>query len=261
MKKSLIPALAVLLATPAFAVDHNNLDAGRPLDFDDAASVAYREKAFEVGGAIVKPKDGKTGVEGAAELLYGLAKNSHVSLGFDPKYVADSSGAPLGAKRRSDFGAVALGFFHNFNREYGNTPALAVRADAFLPTGRDSQGVDVRLRGIASKQVGRFDRVHLNLDLFLNNSAGAGERKTQPGVILGYSHPLGLPSRFDRTFVAQVGYHANPLSGQNGLTTIGIGLRQQVTVRSVFDVGVTSDVSGGANRESFKLIAGYSTQF
>ena len=35
---------AALVAAPASAVDHNNLDAGRPLRFDDASPIAYREQ-------------------------------------------------------------------------------------------------------------------------------------------------------------------------------------------------------------------------
>lgn len=252
----LLATLATSQLRPAGAVDHNNLDAGRPLDFDDAEAIAFREKAIEFGGALVKPRNGKTGVEGSAELLYGFAKNSHLSLDVDPQYASDNGGA-----RRFDEGDVGLGFFHSFNREYGNTPAFAIRADAYLPTGRDSQGLDFRVRGIVSKHLGQYDRLHLNLDLQVNNSAAPGERKTQPGMMLGYSRPLGYPNRFDRTLVAQLGYRANEQSGQSGITNVGIGLRQQVTVRSVLDLGITSDLSGGAGRESFKIVTGYSTQF
>ena len=117
------------------------------------------------------------------------------------------------------------------------------------------------MRAIASKQFRQYDRLHLNLDLNLNNGTGPGERKTQPGVILGYSHPLGYPTSFTRTLVAQIGYRSNPERGENGLVNLGIGLRQQVTVRSVFDIGLKSDISGGRNRESLQLVAGYSTQF
>ena len=95
--------------------------------------------------------------------------------------------------------------FHNFNREYNNTPAFAVRADAAFPTGRESRGVDFRLRGIASKTVGEYDRLHVNLDLNVNSKAEEGDRAVVPGLILGYSRPLGYPTRFDRTILAELG--------------------------------------------------------
>lgn len=239
-----------------FAVDHNNLDAGRPLDFDDAQSVAYREQALEFGAALARPRDGQIGIEGSVEYLYGFARNSHFSLDFDPKFASRD-----GEKRRFDIGDVAVGIFRNFNREYGSTPALSLRADAFLPTGRDSNGVDFRLRGIASKQFGTRGKLHLNMDAFFNGSPESGERKFQPGAILGYSQLLGYPSRFDRTLLAQLSYQANEKHSESGILNIGIGVRQQVGVQSVFDIGVLSDLSGGASRESFKLVAGYSKQF
>lgn len=258
MKKWSFPiALGALLlmASSVLAVDHNNLDAGRPLDFDDAEVVAFGERSLEVGGALFN-SNRKIGGGGDIELLYGLAKNSHVSLAFDPRYAADNTGT-----RRSDFGDIGVGFVHNFNREYGGKPALALRADAYLPSGRDSQGIDFRLRGIASRQWHQYDRLHLNLDLDINNSPDVGERKTRPGIIVGYSRPLGYPTRFDRTLLAQLGYHVNPLRGENGLMSVGLGLRQQVTVRSVLDVGVISEVTGGNSREKWRLNAGYSTAF
>lgn len=253
----ILGGLLAVAAWPALAVDHDNIDAGRPLDFDDAETIAFKEKAIEFGGAVAKPRDGKVGLGGEAEFLYGFAKNWHLNVGLDPSYLAENGG-----KRRFDIGNVGIGVQHNFNRETESSPAFGFRADAYLPTGRGSSGTDFRLRGIASKKFGTYGRLHLNADLNVNNSPAAGERKTLPGVILGYSVPLGFPTRFDRTLVTQLGYRANPESGRSGLVNIGIGLRKQVTPRAVFDIGVKSDIAGSGNaRESYRLIAGYSTAF
>ena len=253
--KILLSLCCLWFISPAFAVDHNNIDAGRPLDFDDAEAIAYGEKSVEVGASLVQPGRGSTGAIGSVELLYGVAKNSHVGVDFDPRY-ATGNGV-----RRGDFGDVGVNFLHNFNREYGTVPALSLRADAYLPTGRDSRGVDFRLRGIASRHFRQYDRLHLNLDLNVNNSAAANERSVMPGVILGYSHPLGYPTRFDQTLVAQIGYRANETKNAAGITSIGIGLRRQISVDSVFDVGLVSELTGGANREKIRLTAGYSKAF
>ena len=245
------PLLVALVAAPALAVDHDNVDAGRPLDFDDAETIAYREKAFEFGAAVFKPRNGDLGVAGAAEFLNGFARNWQLNVGVAPRI-----------NRRFDAGDVSLSVQHNFNRETQRSPAFGARAEVLLPTGRQARGVDGRLRAIASRKFGRYGRLHLNADLGLNGSARRGERSVLPGVILGYSAPLGFPTRFDRTLLAQIGYRTAPLRGDNGLLNIGIGLRQQVTVRSVFDVGIKADIAGSkANRENLRLIAGYSTAF
>lgn len=264
MKRVLL-AFALVVEWPltqaVYAVDHNNIDATRPLDFDDANSIAYREKAFEVGAALGKPRGGKTGLDGSVEYLYGFAPNTHLSFDFNPSYLSDT-GRSSGQSnvRRLDTGNVRVGLFHNFNREYGSTPALGGRIDAYLLTGRNSSGVDLRLRAIATKQFRQFDKLHLNLDLRLN-SGDNGERRTQPGVILGYSHPLGLPTSFDKTLVAQVGFRASDQRGEAGILNLGLGMRQQVSPRNVLDFGVTSDLAGGASRQPIRLVAGYSTQF
>ncbi len=252
----LFGALTTALPQAAHAVDHNNLDAGRPLDFDDAYSIAYREQAVEFGVNLSRPKTGKTEVGGKVEYLYGFAKNSHLSIDMHPHWASEDDG-----KRRFDKGDIGIGVFHNFNREHGNTPALALRADVYLPTGRGSEGVDYRLRAIATKQVRQYGRLHLNLDLNGNSRAPQGQRSVTPGVILGYSQPIGYPTRFDRTVLAQVGYRVNPVRGEDGITTVGLGLRQQIGVTSVLDVGVLSDVTGGPSREKWKLTVGYSRQF
>ena len=43
------------MAAPARAVDHNNLDAGRPLRFDDAEPLAFREQSLELGFSLGLP--------------------------------------------------------------------------------------------------------------------------------------------------------------------------------------------------------------
>jgi hypothetical protein len=246
----------LMMGLPAFAVDHNNIDAGRPLDFDDADAIGQGEKTIEFGASISKPKDGKTAIGASAEYLYGFAPNSHFSLDFHPEYAANESG-----KRRFDAGDVGIGIFHNFNREFGNTPALSARIDAKLPTGRGSSGIDFRLRGIASKQFQQYSRLHLNVDLNVNNGAESNERKLVPAVVLGYSAPIGYPTNFTRTLVGQIGYRQNDSKGESGILNVGVGLRQQIGIRSVFDIGLKSDVDGGNGREKLALIAGYSRQF
>src|SRR5689334_7296714 len=105
LTKSLFAVMALAFSSlPVFAVDHNNLDANRPLDFDDAETIAYREKDVEFGASIAKPKGDKTGIVGDAEFLYGFKKNWHLNVGIDPKFADDGTG-----KRRGDIGDLALG--------------------------------------------------------------------------------------------------------------------------------------------------------
>jgi len=250
-------ASALLTAVPARAVDHNNIDAHRPLRFDDAETIAFGELALETGLSLGWPRRRSLGLGLGAEAIYGIGMNTHVSLGFDP-----SIGGRAGSRDTGfDFGEVGLSMQHNFNREINNTPAFSLRSDVYFPTGRDSQGVAFRLRGIMSKTIQQYNRLHVNLDLDANPGAGPGERQFNPGVILGYSRPVGYPRKFSQTGLAQLGVQAGPESGTGPIVTAGLGFRKQITVRSVLDIGLESDIAGfnGAPRDRIRFIIGYST--
>ena len=80
-------------------------------------------------------------------------------------------------------------------------------------------------------------------------------------LTIGYTKPLGYPVRFDRTALAEVSLRAGENRGI--VAGVGIGLRQQVTPRSVADVGLQSQFAGARDesRDDFRLVAGYSVSF
>jgi len=251
-------AFMVFVASTAHAVDHNNIDANRPLSFDDAESIATGEQSLEVGVGLTKPSGKSVGSEFEVEYLYGFARNTHLNVGIEP-----SVGNRVD-RGDTDFdpGNVSIGVFHNFNREYDNTPAFAVRGDAYFPTGKDSRGVDFRMRGIVSKTVGQHNRLHVNLDLNVNSKAEEGDRAVVPGLLLGYSRPLGYPTHFDRTILAELGVRGGEEKGTSPIVSAGIGLRQQVGYQDVLDIGLQSDFTGGTGeRDDVRFIIGYSTAF
>jgi hypothetical protein len=251
-------ASAFLVATNSYAVDHNNVDANRPLSFDDAESIGFREQSLEFGASVVSPSLRDVGGEVEIEYLYGFAPNTHLKVGIEPSLGRNGDNDDT----RFNLGDVSVGVFHNFNREYNNTPAFAVRADADFPTGRDSRGVDFRLRGIASKTVGQYDRLHLNVDLNVNTATEGNERSVTPGVILGYSKPLGYPRRFDRTFLTEVGVRASEQQVGGAIVSTGIGLRQQVGYQSVLDIGLQGDIGvSDRDQSQLRLNVGYSLAF
>jgi hypothetical protein len=119
-----IAAIAAAVSAPsaALAVDHNNVDAHRPLSFDDAESLAYREQALEFGLNLGWPRRSPLGLRLDAEYLYGFARNSHASFGFEP-----SIGGRAGEDdTRIDPGNVSLGLLHNFSHCAGTCTSPAV---------------------------------------------------------------------------------------------------------------------------------------
>jgi hypothetical protein len=59
-QRSLIWSLALLMVTApaAYAIDHKNLDEGRPLRLDDAYAIASGELAVEVGAGVALERRG-----------------------------------------------------------------------------------------------------------------------------------------------------------------------------------------------------------
>ncbi len=256
----MVIAAVLLMTGRAQAIDHDNIDAGRPLLFEDSVSIAYRERAFEIGAGLGFPRRRSVGLGLSAEYLYGFARNTHLSVDFDPSF----GGRAGTGDTRADFGDASVGLFRSLTRETLGTPGVAVRADLSLPTGRGSRGPQVRLRGILSRTVRQYSRLHLNADANIIFRPGSGQRAFQPALILGLTRPLGYPTRFDRTGLAEIAVRSGERTGSGAVLSSGVGLRQQVTVRSVVDVGVQSDIAAlgrNTNRDALRLVAGYSTQF
>ena len=254
----LLGALACVfsLADRVMAVDHNNIDANRPLDFDDAESIGFREQAIDLGAALTIPEGESVGGEFEIEYLYGFASNTHLNIGIDPSIESENE------ETEFSIGDLSLGVLHNFNREYNNTPAFALRGDVAFPTGNDSEGVDFRLRGIASKTVGQYNRFHLNLDTNLSTATEENERSFIPGVILGYSRPIGYPTSFTRTLLAEVGIRGSEVEDDDAVVSLGMGLRQQIGYQSVLDLGIQGDVAGESGEvNELRLVGGYSFAF
>jgi hypothetical protein len=256
MRNVAIIALVTVLVSNALAQsDHNNIDSGRPLRFDDAYSIAFRERALEFGLSLDTFRRKAANYGFKAEYKVGFAKNQDIGITFDPSYD--------GSDRRFDAGNIEIAYFNAFRREINNSPALAYRIELGLPTGRGSQGIDAKLRGIATRALGQYDKLHLNLDVNVATDARSDERNLAFGAIFGYTSPLGYPRKFDQTLVAELAVQQSRFRGQGYTGTLGIGLRRQLTPQTVFDIGVESDVfaTRGAMQSPFRLTVGYSIGF
>lgn len=245
----------VLVSTGLAQSDHNNIDSGRPLRFDDAASIAYRERALEFGLSLDTFRRRAANYGFKAEYKVGFAKNQDIGITFDPSYE--------GSERRLNAGNVEIAYFNGFRREIGNSPALAYRIELGLPTGRGSQGVDAKFRAIATRTLRQYDKVHLNLDANVATNPGPGERNVAFGVILGYTNPLGYPRKFDQTMVAEFALLQSKSRSEGFVGSVGLGLRRQLSPQSVLDFGISSDLfsTRGAERSPLRFVVGYSIGF
>jgi hypothetical protein len=145
-QRSLIWSLALLMVTApaAYAIDHKNLDEGRPLRLDDAYAIASGELAVEVGAGFALERRGPDRGVFPLEVLYGAFPNLQLGLGTtlltDPREVHEQTKS----------GDLRVSGLYNVNQETLTLPAFGFKLALNLPTGVGSSGVDVEVKGIRS---------------------------------------------------------------------------------------------------------------
>lgn len=254
MNRALLVTVCLVTSSMALASDHNNLDKERPLRFEDAYSIAFRSFEFQNGFRLDTFRRGKPVYNFRSELQYGFAKNRDISIGFEPSYSTES-GKVLG-------NVVELSYFEGVAREIGNSPALGYRLDLGLPVS-GGEGLELRSKGILTKTVNQFDKLHFNVDLIHSTAKDAGEQRTRLGAVMGYSKPLGYPKRFDQTLLAEFGVEQSKRSGGDLNGWFGIGMRKQLSPAGVLDFGLQTDLfkSKGEIRSPLRISVGFSVNF
>jgi outer membrane putative beta-barrel porin/alpha-amylase len=257
MTKTMIAVvgLAILMtAGPASAIDHKNLDEGRPLRLEDAYPIASGEIAIEAGGGFRLVRQGANQGFFPVELLYGAFPNFQLGLGTvlftDPHEVDD----------RPKSGDLHLSTLYNFNQETINVPAFALKLGLDVPTGVDSRGVGVEIKGIITKSIERLS-LHLNAGYEFLTDSRDDERNGRYDLALGFSYPVGAPQFTRATLVGDVFAEQAVRRGENTVVGVELGLRYQLTPRIVWDVGVGTEFAGPADRSRFLFQTGFSFGF
>ncbi|MDX2065490.1 MAG: hypothetical protein SFX74_07090 [Fimbriimonadaceae bacterium] len=246
--------LATALAAVTTASDHGNLDKARPLRVEDAYSIAFNSREFQSGLEFRGGRSARSTIAFRNELQFGYARNADVSIGWVSNLV-DSRG-------RATAGQLDLSGFWTFRQESVRGPALGLRVDLDVPltTAEGSSSLGGRVRAIASRHVGRYDQLHLNLDAIREagtRRSGSGSNPDRWAATVGFSTPVGLPYRFETTAIAEVGIERAWRGGPT-LGLVGAGFRRQFAPRAVWDLGAQW-VPG--SRQTWRLVTGVSLSF
>jgi hypothetical protein len=246
--------LVLLGVASAHAIDHKNLDEGRPIRLEDAYPISAGEIAVEVGAGFRLARRGADQGVFPVEVLYGALPNVQVGIGStlftDPHEMDD----------RAKSGDLHLSGLYNFNQETIQVPAFAVKAGVGFPTGVDARGYTVELKGIVTKSVERLS-VHLNAGYEFLTDTRRNERDGRYDLALGFSYPVGAPQFTRLTLVGDV--FAEQATQRGEATAVGgeVGIRYQLTPRIVWDVGGGTEFAGPADRSRFFFNTGFSYGF
>jgi hypothetical protein len=243
-----------LLAGPVWAVDHNNLDEGRPLRLEDAYPIAYGELSAETGVGFHQNRQSPDRVAFPVEILYGAYWNLQVGLGStlatEPRTIDE-------AEKSGDLRTVAL---YNFNQETLRFPALAAKLRLDFPTGVRSRGVDTELKGIVTRSFGQT-RAHLNVGYEFVGHAGDGKRNGRYEIVLGAQYPVGYPRSLNTTVLADLFTQQSVHTGESNPSGVEVGIRQQIAPLTVLDIGVGTELVGPAERTPVFATVGVSVGF
>jgi hypothetical protein len=249
-----ILAVACLLAGPVWAVDHNNLDEGRPLRLEDAYPSAYGELSAETGVRLSLNRQSPDRVAFPVELLYGAYWNLQLGLGStlatEPHTIDE-------AEKSGDLRTFAL---YNFNQETLRLPAFAAKLSLDFPTGLHSRGVDTELKGIMTRSFGQA-RAHLNVGYEFVGHARDGERDGRYEAVLGAQYPVGYPRFMNTTVLADVFTQQSVHAGETNPSGVEVGIRRQIAPLTVLDVGLGTEFAGPAERSPFFATVGVSIGF
>jgi hypothetical protein len=257
MRKGIVVvALGMIAATPWIvdAIDHKNLDEGRPVRLEDAYSIAQGEVSIETGAGFALLKEGPNRGLFPIEILYGALPNLHLGIGStlftDPHEMDDRPKA-------GDLRASAL---YNFNQETLTLPAFAAKLSVTAPTGVDGHGWGVELKGIVTKSIDRLS-LHLNGAYELLTGSTRTERDGRYELAFGASYPIGAPQFTRATVVGDVFADQPVTRGESTVVGIEVGLRYQLTPSIVWDVGIGTEFAGPHSRSSFFGATGLSLGF
>jgi hypothetical protein len=241
-------------AAPTWAVDHNNLDEGRPLQMEDAYPIAYGELSAETGvrGSHNRHEDDR--VAFPIELLYGAYWNLHLGLG------STLATSPQTIDDPEKSGDLRLFGLYNLNQETLQIPALAVKLTLDFPSGIRSRGVDTELKGILTRTVGH-GRVHLNAGYQFIGNAYDAERNGRYEVVLGAQYPWGYPRSFTTTVLADVFTRQAIRFNETNNSGVEIGMRRQIAPAIILDAGIGTECVGPSERDLFLATVGVSFGF
>src|SRR5262245_38191473 len=113
MRREIVVAMLGIIAASAGvaeAIDHKNLDEGRPTRLEDAYPIAHGEISFETGAGFALLKQGPNRGFFPVEILYGAVPN--LQLGLGTTLFTD----PHDTEDRPKCGDLRASALYNFNQ-------------------------------------------------------------------------------------------------------------------------------------------------
>lgn len=170
---------AFCAAAVVHASEPDNLSDGAPLAIEDTKVTETGKWQYQLPLIFERKSNGSERLRFEPEVRVGILRNWHGSLTV-PLH--------MGSADRTGSGDLRLGVQGKLSEESGWLPSFGVSLSGDLPTGKDSEGVDTRLKLLATKSLPTSTKQHVHLNALFEDNAKplATERSSRRGMVLGY---------------------------------------------------------------------------
>lgn len=254
-RRLLIPALLIGLALPAGAQEISNLEANRPISIEDANPITPDALSASVDYAFARRLDGVNYNGPALALVYGVLPNAEA--GVETRLLTNPHSNAARGIGSADLDLHVLG---RIAPETSDRPAIAVRADVFLPTGLASHGTNLSAEILATRTFSTF-RLHINAGGLYVGDTREDERRNRLFAIAGADFsPLG-PWRTDTLIVADTYIRQSVRTDGHPAAGAEIGLRQRIGIQTLAYTGLGTEFAGEADRTRYRVLVGVTHAF
>jgi hypothetical protein len=244
-----IAAAAILAALAAAgtlsAQQISNLEAGRPMAMEDARAIETGAFSFSLAYEAARREDRVDYSGPSVSLVYGFANG--LEAGAETRVLTSPR---LNASRGLSSGDLDVHVLGVAAEERGNRPAVAFRADLFLPTGFASHGTNVSGEAILTKSFDRF-RLHGGFTFLYVGDTRPGERRRRFRAVVGADAPLAGPWNTDTLLLADVVLAQSVRTVRNATVTFEAGIRRRIGMQTLLQVAALASVAGERTRTRF----------
>lgn len=222
---------AAFAALPALAAQPGDISEGAPLLVDDTTVTEAGKRSYQLPLVFESTGSGDERTRFEPQLKFGIARNLQATVTVP---------LVLGSGSRTGSGDVRLGLQGKLNDERGWLPSFGASVRVDLPSGRDSQGLDTRLKLLATKSLPGEQRVHANALFEDNQEPRPNERRNRRGFVLGYDLKLSEAT----LLMADYAYEHALARGRHD-RLLEVGVRQKVR-DGVVGLGIGSGLGNSA---------------
>ena len=244
------------VAAPAARAQERQLNQGHPVQLDDAFPIAAGDATLLTAGTLRLQRESANRGAFALDAQYALLPHTQLSVGTILTTVPHETSDP-GSGDLDIAGRVTLG------QQRDLLPTMAAQLGVTLPTGVDSRGLDVELKGLASRAVtlGLLPLLlHLNAAaVFRAAQRDDDERLARYRLVAGAS--FALPQQATTTLVADVFAVQAVTRGQPETVGAELGVRHRLTPRVAVGGAVGTEFAGPGDRSPFYATVGVSVDF